>query len=162
MNNTSPPAAQLRPGMCGVYTDTAAMNDIHAVITSRAGAATAALECIAEILVRSGRLMAPARHITATVDDDEHGLPVARIDGDGTYVTMGQDPGGPGLRIQIRTFNDDERTALVIELDGVVLGRDSSTRPSTRTRRIRPRPAPTGRGAAVRGYIREEAGHDCS
>jgi hypothetical protein len=158
MNNTSPPAAQLRPGMRGGYTDTAAMNDIHAVVTSRAGAATAALECIAEILVRSGRLIAPARHITATVDDDEHGLPIARIDGDGTYVTIGQDQAGPGLRIQIRTCNDDERAALVVELNGVILGRDSSTRP----RRTRPRPAPDDRGAAVRGHVREEAGHDYS
>ena len=109
MNNTSLPAARLRPGMRGGYTGTTVMNDIHAVIASRVGAATAALECIAEI----------------------------------------------------RTYNDDERAALIVELDGVVLGR-SSTRLSTRTRRTRPRPASVNRGAAVRGHVREEAGYDCS
>ena len=155
MNNTSPPVARLRPGMRGGYTGTAAMNDIHAVITSRVGAATAALECIAEIRIRSGRLMAPARHITATVDD-EHGLPVARIDGDGTYVTIGQDQADPGLRTRIRTCNDGERAALIVELDGVVFGRGSSARPSTpgpahpaapglsQPRRCCPRPRPGG------------------
>jgi hypothetical protein len=162
MNNTSPPAARLRPGTRGTYTDTAAMNNIHAMITSRTGAATAALECITEILARSGRLIVPARHIIATVDDDEHGLPVARIDGDGTYVTVHQGQAGPGLRIQIRTCNDDERAALVIELDGVILDRGSSARSPTWTRRTRPHPAPADRGAAVRGHARKETGHDCS
>jgi hypothetical protein len=104
------------------------MNDIHALLTSPSLAEGAGntLQAIAEILARTGRSPYPSRIITATVDDDPHGMPVACIDAEGTAVTIGQDPGGPGIRIDVTPRDSDDETALVIAVGDKVIHRASA------------------------------------
>ena len=111
------------------HDDTLAMNDIHAVLTSPSLAddgADSALEAIAEILARTGRSPYPSRIITATVEDGPHGIPVACIDAEGTIVTVGPDPAGPGIRIDITPRDPADEAALVIAVGDRIIHR---TRP---------------------------------
>jgi hypothetical protein len=105
-----PPARRATP-----YDDTLALNDIHAVLTSPSltNAVEDALQAIAEILARTGRNPYPSRIIAATVEDGPHGVPVACIDCEGTIVTVGQDPSGPGIRIDIAPRDSADEAALV-------------------------------------------------
>jgi hypothetical protein len=103
------------------HDDTLAMNDIHAVLTSPSLAddgVGSALQAIMEILARTGRSPYPSRIITATVEDGPHGIPVACIDAEGTIVTIGQDPAGPGIRIDVTPRDSDDEAALVIAIGG--------------------------------------------
>jgi hypothetical protein len=108
--------------------DTLAMNDIHAVLTSPSltGDAGDALQAIADILARTGRSPYPSRIITATVEDGPHGIPVACIDAEVTIVTVGQDPGGPGIRIDVAPRDPADEAALVIAVGDRVIHRPRS------------------------------------
>jgi hypothetical protein len=91
------------------------MNDIHALLTGSGALTTDEVAAsAAEIVTRSGRSLAPARVITADAADDEHGMAVARVDADGTVVLVSQDPGGPGVRIQVSTRDAAGEDPLVI------------------------------------------------
>jgi hypothetical protein len=105
------------------YDDTLALNDIHAVLTSPslADSVEDALQAIAEILARTGRSPYPSRIITATVEDGPHGIPVACIDSEGTIVTVGQDPNGPGIRIDVAPRDPADEAALVIAVGDKVI-----------------------------------------
>ena len=111
------------------HDDTLAMNDIHAVLTSPSLAddgAGSALQAIAEILARTGRSPYPSRIITATVEDGPHGIPLACVDAEGTIVTVGQDPSGPGIRIDIAPRDPADEAALVIAVGDKVIHRASA------------------------------------
>jgi hypothetical protein len=108
------------------HDDTLAMNDIHAVLTSPSLAddgPDSALQAIAEILTRTGRSPYPSRIITATVEDGPHGIPLACVDAEGTIVTVGQDPSGPGIRIDIAPRDPADEAALVIAIGPKVIHR---------------------------------------
>ena len=107
------------------YSDTLALNDIYAVLTSPSlnGANGETLQAVADILVRSGRNPHPSRIITATVEEGKHGIHVAWVDSEGTIVTVGQDPGGPGIRIDVKPRDPIDEAALVVAIDGKVIRR---------------------------------------
>jgi hypothetical protein len=114
---TDAPVTWLRPRTRPGYTDTAALNDIHALLTTSSDPDHAVLGDVTAILARTGRAMIPARDITATVTDTEHGQPLARIDAGDTTVTVRQEPAGPGLLIEITTRTPAEASALAVTLD---------------------------------------------
>ena len=125
MTDTTAPAPGSGTGGTNGYDDTLAMNDIHAVLTSPSltEAAGDALQAIAEILARTGRSPYPSRIITATVEDGPYGIPVACVESEGTVVTVGQDPNGPGIRIDATPRDADDKAALVIVVSDRVVNR---------------------------------------
>jgi hypothetical protein len=110
----------LRPRAPAPYTDTAALNDIHTVLTTQDPGA-AALADIAEIITRTGRPMVAARDIDITVTETPLGWPVACAQADDTSVFVRQQPHGPGLLVEIVTKTAAECEALAITLDGTTL-----------------------------------------
>jgi hypothetical protein len=129
MNETTPPPAKPGADPAASNGDTLALNDIHAVVTSPAlaGNAGETLAAIAEILARTGRSPYPSRAIAATVEDGQHGVPVARIDAEGTIVTIGPDPAGPGIRIDITPGDPADEAALVIAIGDRLIHRARPT-----------------------------------
>jgi len=107
-----------RPRRDAAYTDTAALNDIHAILTGGGRPADSALADITEALARAGRPMIRGRNIDAAVTDSPTGWPVVRVDAEDTTVTVRQDPVGPGLLIEITTSTAAEPDLLVVVLDG--------------------------------------------
>ena len=112
----------LRPRAPSGYTDTAALNDIHTLLTSEPG--DGALADIAAILVRTGRPMSRARDIEISTTETALGWPVACVDAGDTSVFVRQAPAGPGLVIEICTKTDAEQAALTVLLDGRALHPD--------------------------------------
>jgi hypothetical protein len=111
----------LRPRVAAAYTDTAALNDIHALLTTtEPGQST--LADIALILARAGRPMTRARDIEVSTIETALGWPVALVDAGDTSVYVRQDPAGTGLLIEICTESDAERSSLAVTLDGTLLG----------------------------------------
>jgi hypothetical protein len=111
----------LRPRVAAAYTDTAALNDIHALLTTtEPGQST--LADIALILARAGRPMTRARDIEVSTIETALGWPVALVDAGDTNVYVRQDPAGTGLLIEICTESDAERSSLAVTLDGTLLG----------------------------------------
>jgi hypothetical protein len=116
----------LRPRAPSGYTDTAALNDIHALLTaSDPGDGT--LADIAEILARTGRAMIRARDIDISTTETALGWPVACIDAGDTCVFVRQAPAGVGLVVEICTKTDTEQAALAVTLDGRSLHPDRPT-----------------------------------
>jgi hypothetical protein len=107
----------LRPRAPSGYSDTAAMNDIHALLT-RTDPGDGTLADIAEILTRVGRPMVQARDIEASTTETALGWPVACVDAGETTVFVRQSPTGTGLLIEVCTKTDTELAALAITLDG--------------------------------------------
>jgi len=100
------------------YTDAAALNDIHTLLTTASGDADRALlGDVATILARSGRPMVRVRDIEANVSESATGWPVARVTAEDTTVTVLQDPTRPGLRVEITTSTAAERDLLMVTLD---------------------------------------------
>lgn len=116
----------LHPRAAAAYTDTAALNDVHALLTAtEPGQAT--LKDIALILGRTGRPMTPARDIEVRTTETALGWPVACVDAGDTNVYVRQAPTGTGLLIEIYTETDAEANTLTVTLDGALLrpdGRD--------------------------------------
>jgi hypothetical protein len=107
----------LRPHARPGYTDAAALNDIHALLTTgEPGDAT--LGDVAVILARAGRPMVCARDIEITTTETALGWPVACAQAGDTSVYIRQDPNGPGLLIEICTKSAAEHDALTVTLDG--------------------------------------------
>ncbi len=107
----------LRPREPVAYTDTAALNDIHALLTTSDRDAPL-LADIGQILARTGRPMIRARDIDARVSVSSIGWPVAYVDAEDTTVTVRQDPAGAGLLVEVTTCTAPERDALTVSLDG--------------------------------------------
>ena len=107
----------LRPRAPSPYTDTAALNDIHAVLTT-GDPAGGALADISQILARTGRPIVPVRDIEITTTETALGWPVACARAGDTTVSVRQAPGGTGLLIEIRTSTATEHNALAVILDG--------------------------------------------
>lgn len=81
----------LRPRVAAAYTDTPALNDIHALLTTtEPGQST--LADIALILARTGRPMTRARDIEVSTIETALGWPVALVKAGDTNVYVRQDP----------------------------------------------------------------------
>ena len=106
----------LRPRAPSGYTDTAALNDIHALLTT-GDPGDAALTDIALVLTRAGRPMVAARDIEITTTETALGWPVACAQAGDTSVLIRQAPAGPGLLIEITTQTAAEHDALTVTLD---------------------------------------------
>jgi len=111
----------LRPRSRSGYSDTAALNDIHALLTSSQDGDLALLGDVAQILARTGRVMVRVRDIEVSTSETALGWPVARVDAGDTTVTVRQDPAGSGLLIEITTAAPAERDVLAVTLDGRAL-----------------------------------------
>jgi hypothetical protein len=111
---------RLRPRSPSAYTDTAALNDIHALLTSGEPVA-AALGDIAQILIRTGRPMVAARDIEVTTSETSLGWPVACVQSGDTSVFIRQEVAGLGLVVEICTKTAAECDALTVILDGATL-----------------------------------------
>jgi hypothetical protein len=110
----------LRPRAPSGYTDTAALNDIHALLTTQEPG-DAALADIAQILTRTGRPMIAVRDIEIATIETALGWPVACAQADDTSVFIRQAPTGAGLLIEICTKTAAEHDALTVTLDGHTL-----------------------------------------
>ena len=110
----------LRPRNRPGYTDTAALNDIHTLLTAT-DPGDATLADIAVILTRTGRPMVAARDIEITTTETALGWPVACAQAGDTSVYIRQAPTGPGLLIEITTKSAGEHDALTVTLDGHTL-----------------------------------------
>lgn len=99
------------------YTDTAALNDIHTLLTStNLGADT--LADIAAIVARTSRALVPVRDIDTSTTETVLGWPVACIDAGETTVFVRQAVAGTGLVVEICTRTEAEQAALAVILDG--------------------------------------------
>ncbi|HUZ52988.1 MAG TPA: hypothetical protein VMU94_10735 [Streptosporangiaceae bacterium] len=110
----------LRPRAPSGYTDTAALNDIHALLTT-GEPSDASLADIAQILARTGRPMVAVRDIEVTTLETALGWPVAFTLAGDTSVFIRQAPTGTGLLIEICTKSTAEHDALTVTLDGHTL-----------------------------------------
>jgi hypothetical protein len=110
----------LRPRAPSAYTATAALNDIHALITA-GNPGDGTLADIAQILTRAGRPMTPVRDIEISATETALGWPVACAQAGDTSVFIRQAPAGPGLLIEIYAKTDAERDSLAVTLDGCPL-----------------------------------------
>jgi hypothetical protein len=114
-----------RPNSQPGYDDTAALNDIHALLTTTGGDGRSLLGDIAEVVARSGRPMVRARDIEVTTTETRIGWPVAQVDAEDTTVTVRQDPAGSGLLIEITTATARELRQLTVTLNSADLHRPS-------------------------------------
>jgi hypothetical protein len=110
----------LRRRAPSAYTDSAAVNDIHALLTA-ADPGDAALADIALILARTGRPMVHARDIEVSATETALGWPVACVDAGDTAVYVRQAHAGTGLLIEIFTKTAADHDALTVTLDGATL-----------------------------------------
>jgi hypothetical protein len=107
----------LRPLAPAGYSDTAALNDIHTLLTGDdLGADT--LADIAAIVARTSRALVPVRDIEVSSTETFLGWPVACVDAGETTMFVRQSTTGTGLVIEVCTRTDAELAALVITLDG--------------------------------------------
>ena len=118
----------LRPRGLPGYSDAAALNDSHTLLTTIEPGESPVAD-IAIILGRTGRPMVTVRDIEAATTETDLGWPSARVDAGDTKVCVRQDPGGTGLLIEICTQNRAERATLTVTLDGEPLQRPG--RPGT-------------------------------
>jgi hypothetical protein len=113
---TSHTVTPLRPrSRCS---DAAALNDIHALLTTSGQAPAGLLTDIGLILARAGRPLIPVRDIEITSTETAHGWPVACAQSGDASVFIRQQPAGPGLLIEIHTKTAAEHDALTVTLDG--------------------------------------------
>lgn len=110
----------LRPRAPADYSDTAALNDIHTLLT-RTDLGADTLADIAAIVARTSRALIPVRDIETSSTETVLGWPVACVDAGDTSVFVRQSPAGPGLVIEICTRTDTELADLAITLDGHLL-----------------------------------------
>ena len=95
------------PGRSG-YSDTAALNDIHALLTST-DPGDGALADIALILGRAGRPMVPVRDIEVSATETALGWPVACVEAGDT--SRARPPGHRQHRAAGRDLHQDRRRA---------------------------------------------------
>jgi hypothetical protein len=110
----------LRPPASAGYSDTAALNDIHTLLT-RTDLGADTLADIAAIVARTSRALIPIRDIEISSTETVLGWPVACVDAGETTVFVRQATAGTGLLVEVCTRTDTERAALAITLDGRLL-----------------------------------------
>ncbi len=103
------------------YTDTAALNDIHVILTRVRPGGEAVMAELADILARTGRPLVPVRDIEVSSTETALGWPVACTQAGNTSVFVRQQPTGPGLLVEITTKTAAEAAALTVTLDGATI-----------------------------------------
>jgi hypothetical protein len=121
---------RLRPVPALPYSDTAALNDIHAILTTP-DPGQAALADIAEVVARTGRPLVAARDIEISTTETALGWPVACAQAGDATVYVRQESTGPGLRVEITTKTDAEVGALTVTLDGATLHPSTQSDPAS-------------------------------
>ena len=109
----------LRPHAAG-YSDAAALNDIHAIVTS-SDPGEDTLADIAQVLTRVGRPTVVVRDIEITATETALGWPAACARAGDTSVLIRQVPASIGLLIEITTTKTAEHDGLTIVLDNRIL-----------------------------------------
>ena len=99
------------------YSDTAALNDIHALLTST-DPGDGTLTDIALILGRAGRPLVPVRDIEISATETALGRPVACVESEDVSVFVRQATDSTGLLVEICTKTAAEHVALTVTLDG--------------------------------------------
>ena len=102
------------------YSDTAALNDIHALLAST-DPGDGALADIALILGRAGRPLMPVRDIEISATETALGRPVACVESGDASVRVRQATDGTGLVVEICAKTATEHAALTVTLDGAPL-----------------------------------------
>ena len=110
----------LRPPDRNRYSDTAALNDIHTLLTST-NPGDSTLTDIALILGRAGRPLMPVRDIEISATETALGRPVACVESGDVSVLVRQATNSTGLLVEICTQTAAEHAALTIALDGTSL-----------------------------------------
>ena len=110
----------LRPRAAPPYSDTAALNDIHAILTTSDPGQSSLAE-IADVVARTGRPLVAARDIEISATETTLGWPMACTQAGDTEVYVRQEPASSGLRVEITTRTDAEARALTVTLDGTTL-----------------------------------------
>ncbi|MGH3220870.1 MAG: hypothetical protein ACRDPY_19605 [Streptosporangiaceae bacterium] len=110
----------LRPPGTTRYSDTTALNDIHALLTST-DPGDGTLTDIALILDRAGRPLVPVRDIEISATETALGRPVARVESGDVSVLVRQATNSTGLLVEICTQTAAEHAALTVTLDGTPL-----------------------------------------
>lgn len=101
------------------YSDTQAMDDIQALLTSPGRPeGEAAIDAVAEIIQRTRRSMATPRLMTLNQGTGTSGLPYAFIDAEGTVIRVSQDPDTGALRVTITAMNRLDEQGLRVDVDG--------------------------------------------
>lgn len=118
---TDSTVTRLPPHGPAAYTDTAAVNDIHALLTTTSGGDRDLADDIAQVVARTGRPMVRGRDIDLTMSHSPVGWPIAHVDAEDTTVTVRQNPAGFGLLIEITTHAAAEADQLAVTLDGLCL-----------------------------------------
>lgn len=107
----------IRPAGAPGYTDTVALNDIHALLTTGSDDDAGLLSDVAAILTRTGRAMIAYRDIEVAAAESATGRPVALVRSAGTVITIGQDQAGSGLLVLIAPA-DADRDRITVTLSG--------------------------------------------
>jgi hypothetical protein len=100
---------QLRVTPSRTYSNTAAVNDTQAPLTSPR--VPRGLD-VGDIGARTGRSLVPARIKTESAGTDERGFAFAGADC--TYVRVSQNPDNPGVWVHVWSMNDTETSGLVL------------------------------------------------
>lgn len=113
-------ATHLRPVPSPPYSDTAALNDIHTILTVP-DPDQASLADIAKVVARTGRPLVPVRDIEVSTTETALGWPVSCTQSGDTAVYIRQDSAGPGLRVEITNETAAEARGLIVTLDGTTV-----------------------------------------
>lgn len=118
MNPSAPhpaPPVSLEPE----YTDTQAMDDIQALITSRGRPkGDDAIEEVTEIIERTGRAIVTPRIFQVAQAPKEDGLPSVSITAEGTYILVEQNPDTDSIDVRIHTISGHDERHLLVKLNG--------------------------------------------
>jgi hypothetical protein len=117
MTDSTPAAAPSRSSP--PYSDTQAMDDIQALLTSPTRSrGEDAVDELAEIVQRTGRSMAMPRLIRVRQITGEDGLPQVLIVAGDTHIDAWQDPGTDAIGISVLTTSRHDQQHLRIEVNG--------------------------------------------
>lgn len=111
------PVAWLRPRAAPGYSDAAALNDIHLLLTTSTSDTGELIGDVRQILARTGRPLIGVRDINAVVTETPQGRPVARVESAATAVTVRQEASGSGLLIQITTTEPSGPGGVIVTVD---------------------------------------------
>ncbi len=109
----------LRPLADPGYSDTAAVSDIHAILSRWPAPPAGDLAAgLALVLARAGRPLVRVCDIEISATETAQGWPVACAQAGDTTVYIRQDPAAGGLLVEITTKTDTAASDLAVTLDG--------------------------------------------
>jgi hypothetical protein len=109
---------RLRPR---TYTDTAALNDIHTILTSALSPDSMLAEVAAVLVMADRPHVVPLRDIEVDQTETEVGRPLVCVQSEDITVRVRQEEAGPGLLVQIHGQTLDAVGELTVQVDTEVL-----------------------------------------